>query len=289
MLTFYVLMLYNIVGDCMRNDYMSLINNYETANIIEVVDVGEENCKPLHSEGPTVRENYLFHYVISGKGRVLINGEEYKLTSGNGFLITYKDYIYYEADEVDPWHYVWIIICGNDCEKFFSLCGLSDEQPIYFSNNVEKTNKATKSFVKKISEIENSFFFYGALYEYWGVLSKWNTYKKCPQINETKRYVINAKRFVAVNVYKKITVWDICKAVGIERTYLFRLFKEYEKVSPQEYIINYKMNYAKELLKRGDLNVNQVAFSVGYNDQCAFSKIFTKHFGKNPKEYIKQK
>lgn len=271
----------------MRDNYFNLINNFDTLSNFEIIVVGGERCEPLHSEGPTVRTDYLFHYVISGKGKVIINGNEYNLTSGNGFLITYKDYIYYEADKDDPWHYVWFIIKGNGAEKFFSSCGLDDERPIYFSNNVDKTNKSSEEFIKKTSQSKNTFDLYGAIYEYWGILSEYSQYSDLPGISESKKYVLNAKKFVSVNVYKKITVDDICKSVGIERTYLFRLFKEYEKTSPQNYIIKYKMNYAKELLKRGNLNVNQVASSVGYSDQCAFSKIFTKHFGKNPKEYIK--
>ncbi len=286
MLTLYVIMLYNIVGDCMGNTFVNLINDFDVVDNIEVIIVGEETCKPSHFEGPTVRTDYLFHYVVSGKGKVVINGKEYKLSSGNGFLITYKDYIYYEADEKDPWHYIWIIITGSGAEKFFNKCGINEEQPIYFSSNVEKTSREALLLIEKTLKSNNSYSFYGAIYDFWGVMSECSENLNCPDISEAKRYVIAAKRFVAVNFYKKITVRDICKSLGIERTYLFRLFKEYEKVSPQEYIINYKMNYARELLKRGDLKVNQVALSVGYNDQCAFSKIFTKHFGKNPKEYI---
>ncbi len=286
MLTFYVKMLYNIKGDYMERSYMNYINNFDSIYNIEIILVGEEACLPCHSEGPTVRTNYLFHYIFSGKGKVIINGEEYELSAGNGFLITYKDYIYYEADKNDPWHYAWFIIKGSGAEKFLSSCGLNEERPIFFSNNVEKTNEHTKSFLKKTAESKNVFSMYGAIYEYWGAMALNSLYSECTDTSEAKKYVLNAKRFVAVNVYKKITVDDICKSVGIERTYLFRLFKEYEKISPQKYIINYKMNYAKDLLLRGDLNVNQVASSVGYSDQCAFSKIFTKRFNKNPKEFI---
>ncbi len=289
MLTFYVKMLYNTVGDCMKRKYVNLINTFDTVNNIEIIVAGEEECLPSHSEGPTVRTNYLFHYVISGKGKVNINSNEYELSGGMGFLITYKDYIFYEADKEEPWHYIWFIIRGSDCERFFSLCGLNEEQPIYFSNNVEKTNIAAKKFINDTTRSKNTFSFYGALYSFWSRLSEYSMHTSCPEVSESKKYVLNAKRFVSVNVYKKISVDDIAKTIGIERTYLFRLFKEYEKTSPQNYIINYKMKYALNLLKRGDLNVNQVAFSVGYTDQCAFSKIFTKHFGKNPKEFLKQK
>ena len=53
---------------------------------------GYEQCLPLHSYGPFVRNHFLFHYVISGKGTLLVDDEnsqstEYQLQGGMGFLI----------------------------------------------------------------------------------------------------------------------------------------------------------------------------------------------------------
>ena len=51
---------------------------------------GYEQCLPLHSYGPFVRNHFLFHYVISGKGTLLVDDEnsqstEYQLQGGMGF------------------------------------------------------------------------------------------------------------------------------------------------------------------------------------------------------------
>ena len=43
---------------------------------LTVYQYGYEQCEPLHSFGPYVRNNYLFHYVISGKGCLHANDEK---------------------------------------------------------------------------------------------------------------------------------------------------------------------------------------------------------------------
>lgn len=53
---------------------------------------GREKCSPLHSFGPFVRNHYLFHYIISGKGVLYANDAQqtpsvYHIRAGCGFLI----------------------------------------------------------------------------------------------------------------------------------------------------------------------------------------------------------
>ena len=71
---------------------------------------GYEQCLPLHSYGPFVRNHFLFHYVISGKGTLLVDDEnsqstEYQLQGGMGFLIEPDRVNTYFADRKDPWEY----------------------------------------------------------------------------------------------------------------------------------------------------------------------------------------
>ncbi len=68
------------------------------------IQFGMEACKPLHSFGPTMKQHYLFHYIISGSGTFYDTSDqrEYHLTAGQGFLISPDAICSYEADEKDP-------------------------------------------------------------------------------------------------------------------------------------------------------------------------------------------
>ena len=63
------------------------------------------------------------------------------------------------------------------------------------------------------------------------------------------------------------------------------MFKKTIGCSPQEYLVEFRMEKAKNLLKNTDMPINAVAAAVGYQDQLAFSKIFKQNFTVSPKEY----
>lgn len=58
--------------------------------------------------------------------------------------------------------------------------------------------------------------------------------------------------------------------------------------SPQEYLVNLRMDKAQSLLKKTDLPINAIASAVGYQDQLAFSKIFKQNFGVSPRAFREQ-
>ena len=49
---------------------------------MNLLQVGWEKCKPLHQFGPAIRNHFLFHYVISGKGRLNTNDIYYPIHAG---------------------------------------------------------------------------------------------------------------------------------------------------------------------------------------------------------------
>lgn len=98
---------------------------------LNLYQYGWEQTEPLHSYGPYARNHYLFHYVISGKGLLLANGQEYAIEGGHGFLITPGEVTTYRADEQDPWEYTWIEFDGLRAHEALNLAGISGQNPVY--------------------------------------------------------------------------------------------------------------------------------------------------------------
>ena len=82
-----------------------------------------------------------------------------------------------------------------------------------------------------------------------------------------------------------IRVTDIADYVCINRSYLYTLFRKELHMSPQEYLSNYRLTRASELLIVTDLSVESVAFSCGYSDPLVFSKAFKAKTGQTPSRY----
>jgi len=84
---------------------------------LRLYQYGWEQCAPLHSFGPFVRNHYLFHYILSGQG-VLHSDDgdgvthHYYLGPGRGFLICPGQVNTYSADEKTPWKYTWVEFDG---------------------------------------------------------------------------------------------------------------------------------------------------------------------------------
>ena len=96
---------------------------------------GMEQCAPLYSFGPAIRPNYLLHYVLDGKGYYYVNNEKYEVNKNEGFLICPNVVTFYQADEENPWTYLWIGIDGEKVETYLKAAGLNNDTLIFKYND----------------------------------------------------------------------------------------------------------------------------------------------------------
>ena len=76
--------------------------------------------------------------------------------------------------------------------------------------------------------------------------------------------------------------------VGLSRSQLHRRMKDIVGVAPSDYIRNVKLRKACEMLAKGDVDIAQVAYSLGFNAQSHFSTLFKRYTGMTPTEYRMQ-
>ena len=98
-------------------------------------------------------------------------------------------------------------------------------------------------------------------------------------------YVDQALDYIQHNFKGDIKINDLASYIGIDRSYLTSIFKSVTKLSPQEYLMHYRMEQAINLLKTTEKKISDIAECVGYHDPLAFSKMFKKFTGVSPKEY----
>ena len=88
---------------------------------------------------------------------------------------------------------------------------------------------------------------------------------------------------------QNLNVEKLTADVGISRAQLHRKLKEIAGVSAGEFIRNLRLEQAARLIEEGQINITQVAYSVGFNNQTHFSTVFKKHYGMSPSEYAETK
>lgn len=79
--------------------------------------------------GPAIRDHYLFHYVISGKGRLVLNNTCYHIGRGDLFLIRPSVVASYAADMDEPWEYCWVGFNGTEAERIIGLTAFHTSAP----------------------------------------------------------------------------------------------------------------------------------------------------------------
>jgi YesN/AraC family two-component response regulator len=102
-------------------------------------------------------------------------------------------------------------------------------------------------------------------------------------------YVRKAIDYIKANYYNKISISELAKLIGIDRIYLSSLFKETVQLSPQMYLVQYRINKACDLLDNPLLTISDISHSVGYSDPLLFSKMFKKIKGVSPSHYRRDK
>ena len=82
-------------------------------------------------------------------------------------------------------------------------------------------------------------------------------------------------------------VQDFCDALGMSRSVVSKHLNAEVGLPAGQFIRNYRLNMAKELLssKTGNRNITEIAYAVGFNDPKYFTRCFTKMFGMSPRAY----
>lgn len=86
-----------------------------------------------------------------------------------------------------------------------------------------------------------------------------------------------------------ISLDNISKNMYLSPVYISKIFKEETGTSPINYLIQIRLEKAKQILENNTIPINMVAKAVGYEDAYYFSKLFKKYYGMSPSTYGKQK
>ena len=98
-------------------------------------------------------------------------------------------------------------------------------------------------------------------------------------------YVENACRYIRNHMDEAIKVSDIAESVHINSAYLQRLFKKIKGQTLVSYINQQRIILACNMLARTDLDISDLALSLGFSSQQYFSYLFKQYIGVSPRQY----
>lgn len=121
---------------------------------LSVYNVGFQKCTPGYQWGPGIRDHYLIHYIISGSGSYIVNGNTYTLSAGDAFLVYPNTEVTYIASHKSPWEYAWVGFTGSDASIILKATDFSPARRS--SIKILSENESTgRSFIFMMPEAMN--------------------------------------------------------------------------------------------------------------------------------------
>lgn len=252
---------------------------------IYLAQLGWEKCNPGYSYF-NCRDLYLIHFIYKGRGMLKIDDTTYELQEKDAFYIPPNVSATYTADSEDPWHYYYFAFNGSFASELIHRTVFRDSYCTTMSDNTlmqlitDANAHINRSRAADIGGIEQ-------LFRLLSILLRADDQSKYT-ISPQHQYISQIQRYIQLHFAETLRISQLADQFNINRSHLYRMFKNCIGMGPEQYLIDFRMKQAKRLLDNGKMSIAEVAQTVGYNNYTNFYTNFQKHTGITPREYQRQ-
>ena len=262
------------------------ITTKEISPLLISADIaGKFTCNANYKAKRRKYDSILLIYTTSGIGHLKYGKEHYILEPDTMTLINCNYPHAYYADPEKLWNFTWIHFKGMQSIAQTDFI-LSHHSPVFVSSPHELVYK-NLSYIFEIIDKEGmdidltlSLYINEILHD---LMTKSLPLKKT--YHDLPEMIKKVKSFFELNYMNKITIEDIAKALYVNKYDLIRKFKKYTQVSPYHYLIQYRIEKAKAMLKMTDLSIAEICYKVGFDNPSYFIKMFKNFEGITPLSY----
>lgn len=230
-----------------------------------------------HFDLHQVPSRYCLHVVQSGRGEVAYDGVRHPVGPGDTFCFYPGDQIHYREDPRAPWRYTWFGLRGAAAPLRLDALG-------YGRDRVRHGVVTGPQLWQRFDAIEAAFTTeqHGPC---WASAAAWELLDllHAPYATTAARDPVAAlARIVEAGYDRGLRIEDLAGDLGIDRSTLFRRFRASYGCSPREWLMQVRLDRARDLLLRGESTVAEVAGRSGFSDARGFTRAFSQRFGATP-------
>lgn len=232
--------------------------------------------------------SFLIVYTIAGKGNLLYDNFEYTLRPGQCFFIHCMNHHYYETLQNCEWEFLWLHFNGNNALGYYNefikngFMILDIQDTFHFESTLRRIVAMNQK--KNIStEIMTSNLIINLLTEL--------LIQNCIPTTTTfflPQYIKEVLKTIEKNFQSPLSLDMLASQQNISKFHLAKEFKKYTGNTVNEYIINTRLSYAKELLKYSDLPIREITYACGMNNISHFINLFKSRERMTPLAYRKE-
>jgi AraC-like DNA-binding protein len=236
-----------------------------------------------------VLNEYQLLYITSGRGTFSCDtlGRERKIgvSAGTVIMLFPGEWHNYRPDPETGWTEYWIGFKGSQADLLVEKGFFSKNRPVMkVSFHDDIADCYTKAI--NIAESQKSGFqqaLSGIVCSLLGMIYYYNKNESFMESN-TDRMIARAKMIVAEQLFS-IDPKSLADQLFVSYSSFRRTFKEYTGFSPAKYILNVKINQAKELLTNSSSEIKEIAFNLGFENTDYFFTVFRRLTGQTPLAY----
>lgn len=263
--------------------YFSPLTHYDEN--LQIEQVGYHNFQTVKPYNYWRKQEFFtLHYVLNGEGTLKLKGKTYRIKSKQAFFIPPDvPFLYYPAEH-NPWGYIWFGVKGEFFKNYFESCGYSIFSPVQkIPTNLMLDNLifdffTTQSTLTTDEETMLAFFF--------SFMKNIRDKKQYSTVKNDDLYVARAKMLVELNYNQPdFTIEEISESLHLSHSRLCDVFKRKTGSTLKNYLVETRLNWAKQLLVETEESVSHIAEFCGYNCALYFSNAFKKYCSMSPSEY----
>lgn len=230
----------------------------------------------------------IFQYTLNGLGKINIEGKNYELKSGDGFLVDIpSNHHYYLPKESKEWEFIFLTLYGEEAERCFKLIKNKFGQILHLDSTSLPIKHIFNSLEKAAAnELQDAYESSAYAYSF---LMNLISHIQSSQNKSWPKSVLKAVYFIQSHYAEPISLDDIVDESQISKYHLTRIFQQYTHMTPMKFVTKIRMEQALKLLKDDSLTIDEIAKSVGYANGNYFNKVFRSFIGVSPGKYRKGK
>lgn len=242
-------------------------------------------------------------FVTKGSVKMQVNTKEYALEKGDAIIIN-RNLLHITTEITEDGEYISLdfpekmlgFFPGSRMEQDFVLPYTNDYafEAVLLNGEwnwqkeiVEKIQEVLAYF-REGKQLSSTYLIAMRLTEIWFLLVKQLQEEK---VVRKKSYVRKQERiqsmlhFIHENYMQDILLEDIAARGNVSVGECCRCFRQFVRKSPNQYLLECRLQKAAEMLKNTDIHITEVAYEVGFRDVSYFVAFFKKKMGMTPKEY----
>lgn len=239
-------------------------------------------------------DDYLLIYCLDGGARLQMNGKKFRISAGDLVLVPKGVPHSYETLKSNPWTIYWAHFDGEDAEHFIAHLQQKRDSQKYPVIRLGVHAQLASAF-GSLMESRQSTYDLNAFISASNQLRQILTYIAQLQPLEKQRQSADSFDLDAIHslmqtrLHEQLELDTLAKQINLSKYHFVKRYKELTGTTPINHFIHLKIERACYLLDVTPKNVNEIAFSLGYEDAYYFSRIFKKIMGVSPSQYRKMR